>query len=128
MSTHPAIPDAPVEAIQEYLETLPPAQTGTLWVDEYLGQVVVQLTEHADIDAVRAEAQRLAADAVTVVMEVVRYSGEALEAVADRIAELPGLEWSGIGAGGADGCVEVTVTGDVDEAARLMATIADPCS
>ncbi len=127
-SAYISMPDAPVEAMQEYLDTLPDNETGTLWVDEYRNLIVVQVTERADRDAVQAVLQRLAAGEVTVDIEVVRYSAKDLEVIADRIAELPALELIGIGISGVGGCVEVTVPGGVDAARSLIATIADPCS
>lgn len=119
--------DASVEALQEYLWSLPPERTGTLWIDEPLGEAVVQVTEGADRAATEAAVERLVREPATVRIEVVRYSAQELEAIAEKISELPGLEWSGIGCG-ADGCVEVTVPSDVEAAERLIAAVADPCS
>jgi hypothetical protein len=109
-----------------YLDGLPSDQAGELRLDHEHGAIVVQVTR--DAEGVRAELQSIVGDGVLVTVETVRFPQAELKLIARRIAGLPGLAWSSLGAGGGNGRVDVQVPGDPDEARHLIEAIADPCS
>ena len=111
---------------EDYLDRLPGDQAGGVRLDSARGAVVVQVTR--DADRVRAELQEEVGDVAVIVMEIVRFSKDELELIAGRIQRLEGLGVTSIGAGGGNGRVDVTVSGDPDEARLLIEEVADPCS
>jgi hypothetical protein len=111
---------------EEYLDRLPGDRAGGVRLDSARGAVVVQVTR--DADRVRAELQEEVGDVALIVMETVRFSKDELKLIAGRIQRLEGLGVTSIGAGGGNGRVEVTVSGDPAEARLLIEEVADPCS
>jgi hypothetical protein len=111
---------------EEYLDGLPPNQAGSVRLDSARGAVVVQVTR--DAERVRADLQEQVGDVALIVMETVRFSKDELELIVRSIQRLEGLGVNEIGAGGGNARVDVTVSGDPDEARRLIEAAADACS
>jgi hypothetical protein len=133
----PVTPDAETMRRQEtvkraagvahsYLDRLPVNQVGQLRTEQHRMTVVVQVTRAVDAERVRRDLQDRVGDGVSVEVETVRWSQVELEGAAETIKNIPGLTWSGMGAG-ADGHVEVAVPGDVATARALIAEKLDPC-
>ncbi len=114
-----------VNAARRYLSALPDDQAGELRVDSAHGAVVVQVTR--DAEQVRAELQAEVGDSAGIVVETIRYSQTQLKRAVRAIEELDGIRLVSIGAGGANGRVDLEVRGDLDDVRRLVSNVAEAC-
>lgn len=108
----------------DYLERLPPSQSGSMWLDHTRGVVTLQVTH--DAENVRAAVRALVDPVVTVVVETVRYSKAELQQIRAVIMS-SGLEWNSISVS-ADNRVEVTVRENLAAAEALLGGLVDPCA
>ena len=85
---------------EAYLGRLPADQVGQLRNEQHRMTVVVQVTRAVDAERVRRDLQGRFGDDVRAEVETVRWSNAELERAAETIRNIPGLTWSGMGAGG----------------------------
>lgn len=113
------------EVALRFLRRLPAGEAGELRAGDDRTSIVVQVTR--DSAHAKVALQALVGPTARVDIEPVRYSIAELRRLAQRIRDLPQLHWSAVGSGGGDDRVEVLVRDHVDQARRLIATIADRC-